>query len=117
MGLAIIAVCLQKGEANYRRHWLILALIFAYLSMDETSVIHEMTIRPLRYGSDFNSALYYSWVIPAAVLLAVFLFGYFGFLRHFASQQLQLFYPDRTGFRGPDLVERILHRLLGDHRG
>lgn len=88
MGLAIIALRLPKGEANYRRHWLILALIFTYLSMDETSVTHEMTIRPLRYYFDLDSALYYSGVVAAAVLQAVFLFSYFGFLRHFAGQQL-----------------------------
>ena len=89
--LAIIAMRLPKGEANYRRHWLILALIFTYMSMDETAVIHEMTIRPLRYAFDLDGALYYSWVVPAAVLMGIFLFSYLGFLRHLPSSSRNRF--------------------------
>jgi hypothetical protein len=91
LSLAIITFRLPRGEANYRRHWLILALIFTYMSMDETAVIHEMTIRPLRYGFDLSGALYYSWVIPAGVLMAIFLLSYLGFLRHLPASSRNRF--------------------------
>ncbi|MDA1100705.1 MAG: hypothetical protein O2967_17165 [Proteobacteria bacterium] len=89
MLLATCAVCLAAiGLAqppvagNYRRHWLILALIFLYMSMDETAVIHEMTIRPLREAFDLHGIFYYAWILPAALLMAVFLASYLGFLRN-----------------------------------
>jgi hypothetical protein len=50
--------------------------------MDETAVIHEMTIEPLREALGLGGALYYAWTLPAAVLLAVFLFSYIRFLRY-----------------------------------
>ncbi len=89
--LAIIALRLPKGEPNYRRHWIGLAFIFTYMSMDEISVIHEMTIRPLRYAFDLDGFLYYSWVIPAAVLMAIFLIVYLGFLRHLPASSRNRF--------------------------
>ncbi len=80
--LAAIAFTQTPDAGNYRRHWLILALIFLYMSMDETAVIHEMAIRPVRDAFDLGGAFYYAWTLPAALLMAVFLAGYLGFLRH-----------------------------------
>ena len=80
--LAAIAFVQNPGAGNYRRHWLILALIFLYISMDETSVIHEMTIYPVRDAFDLGGMFYYAWILPAALFMAVFLISYLGFLRH-----------------------------------
>ncbi|NQV60408.1 MAG: hypothetical protein HQ502_12110 [Alphaproteobacteria bacterium] len=98
MLLASCAICLaaigflQTPETgNYRRHWLILALIFLYMSMDETAVIHEMTVDPVREAFGLDGALYFAWVLPAAVLMAVFLACYLGFLRHLPSSSRNRF--------------------------
>jgi len=80
--LAAIAMSQSPDRPNYRRHWLILALIFVYMSMDEAAVIHEMTIRPIREAFGLGGALYYAWTLPAALLMALFLASYLGFLRH-----------------------------------
>ncbi|MDP6874887.1 MAG: hypothetical protein QF521_15280 [Alphaproteobacteria bacterium] len=89
--LALITCTQDAKENGYRRHWLILCLIFVYISMDETSVIHEMTIKPLRYGFDLTGIFHYSWVIPAAGLMAIFLISYIGFLRHLRASSRNRF--------------------------
>ncbi len=89
--LALITNTQNAREQGYRRHWLILSLIFLYISMDEISVIHEMTIKPLRYTFDLTGIFHYSWVIPAAVLMAIFLVSYIGFLRHLPASSRNRF--------------------------
>ena len=79
--LAIIGLSQTPNGEGSRRHWLILSLIFLYISMDETSVIHEMTVRPVRETFDLGGAFDYAWTLPAAVLMTIFLFSYLGFLR------------------------------------
>ncbi|MBT4044819.1 MAG: hypothetical protein HOF11_15060 [Rhodospirillaceae bacterium] len=82
LSLAVIGLTRPTEKGSYRRHWLILSLIFVYMSMDEAAVIHEMSIRPVREALDLSGAFYYAWTLPAAVLMAIFLFSYRGFLRH-----------------------------------
>ena len=53
--------------------WAALTWIFVYFSLDETASIHEMTIIPLRHLLGISGGyLYYAWVIPAFIFVAVF---------------------------------------------
>jgi hypothetical protein len=78
--LAIIAVVKKAEEDANVRHWAFLALTFVYLSLDELVSIHEQATVPLRHAFDLHGVFYLSWVIPAAILLAVFLVLYLKFL-------------------------------------
>ena len=69
--LAGIGLSKRRGGDRYARHWLALASIFLYLSVDEAASIHEMTGRLLKTRFAFDGYLYYSWVIP---------FGIFAFI-------------------------------------
>ena len=82
LALAVIGFSQSRETGGYRRHWLILSLIFLYISMDEASVIHEMSIRPIREAFNLRGALYYAWTLPAGLLGTIFLLGYLGFLRN-----------------------------------
>lgn len=77
--LAAIASRTAAGE-GYRVHWAVLAVIFLYLSMDETASIHELLNRPLRRAFDLGGVLYYGWVIPASAVVAVLAVTYYRFL-------------------------------------
>jgi hypothetical protein len=63
-------------------HWLFLALIFALLAVDETSEMHEMTIRPMREMAPWlvTGIFYWAWVIPAVVLVMAVAFSYARFV-------------------------------------
>tara|TARA_B100002003_G_scaffold21569_1_gene17811 strand:- start:18 stop:716 length:699 start_codon:yes stop_codon:yes gene_type:complete len=89
--LAAIAFVQPHGAGHYRRHWFILALIFLYMSLDETAVIHEMAIDPVREAFDLGGALYFAWTLPAALFMAIFLLSYLGFLRHLSPSSRNRF--------------------------
>ena len=61
----------QSGKADHRR-WLLLALIFMAMSVDEAVSFHEVLIEPLRNKLGLGGIFYFSWVIPgAAAVLAL----------------------------------------------
>ena len=53
--------------------WYGLALIFAYLSLDEVAQLHERTTQPTRDLLGVGGVLYWAWVVPA--LLAALAVG------------------------------------------
>lgn len=89
--LATISVAKWTQGDRFRRHWVGLAVIFAYLSMDEGSRIHEMLGAPLRGALQTGGIFYYAWVIPAAGLLVLFGAAYLPFLRHLPRRTQFLF--------------------------
>lgn len=79
--LAIIAISHHRQQQPYRC-WAGLAAIFAFLSIDEITVIHERFIAPV--GAYFsNSAITpIAWVIPYGIATIIFLTSYTKFLFH-----------------------------------
>ncbi|WP_437309211.1 hypothetical protein [Sorangium sp. So ce388] len=75
--LAVIAIGAGRAGA-FARHWWGLAAAFLYISLDEVVELHEAASSWL----DLSGALYFSWVIPAAVVVAVFALAYLRFLSH-----------------------------------
>jgi hypothetical protein len=58
-------------RAPYGRGFKGSAVLLAYLSLDEATQLHERTSDPLRAALDLRGFLYFSWVIPASVLVLV----------------------------------------------
>ena len=64
------------NAAIYRQHnkwfvkfWFFLALIFAFLAVDELSSLHERLTVPVRDSLGAEGVFYFAWVIPYAVLV------------------------------------------------
>ncbi|WP_432505740.1 hypothetical protein [Kineococcus arenarius] len=57
---------------RWHRHWRLLSIAFAYLSLDELTEIHEQTIPPLKAAFGFSGVLAFAWVVLAVPLLIVF---------------------------------------------
>jgi hypothetical protein len=76
VALAAVAARVAQVGAAFRRHWCGLAIVFAYMSLDEAVGLHEHLGGLLRLGG----VLYFSWVVPAAGLLAMFGIAYLRFL-------------------------------------
>ncbi|MGI9037749.1 MAG: hypothetical protein ACR2GQ_02700 [Gemmatimonadota bacterium] len=81
---------LRRGLAG-ATHWLWLALIFAYLSLDEIAAIHERTDAPLHQLFDLTGVFHFAWVVLAIPILAVLGVFYIPFL-------IRLGRPHRTRF-------------------
>ncbi|WP_438000307.1 hypothetical protein WMF26_11230 [Sorangium sp. So ce185] len=75
--LAAIAAGARRG-GRFVKHWWGLAAAFLYISLDEVVELHEAASSWL----DLGGVLYFSWVIPAAVVVAAFALAYLGFLAH-----------------------------------
>ncbi len=71
LGLSRIAM---QAPATARRGWAGLAAIFALLSLDEAIELHESL-----GGAELHGPLYFSWVVPGALLTAMFGLAYLRF--------------------------------------
>lgn len=60
----------RRGERLARR-WILIGVIFVLLSIDEAASFHELTIHPLRNHFHLSGIFYWSWVLPAIVMLTL----------------------------------------------
>lgn len=60
-----------RDGGRWRRHWQILAAAFLYVSIDELLAIHERVSAAVQVGLGTSGALYFAWVIPAVLCVAV----------------------------------------------
>jgi len=79
--LTLIANGKRDSGAPFVPHWRGLSIIFAYISIDEFVTLHE------EMGSwfDLSGALYFGWVIPASIMVSIFVLSYSRFLLHLPS--------------------------------
>ncbi len=89
--LGIVAHTKYTNREPYRRHWLGLALIFVYLSLDEGAVIHEIFTDPVQMLFDSSGPLYFAWVIVVIPLLVLFGLVYFRFWLNLPPRTRALF--------------------------
>jgi len=79
--LGAIAATKSRAAGEFRRHWVGLAAIFCYLSIDEFVEIHEW-LSSVPGLNDLHGVLYYGWVVPASVFVLAFGLSYLKFLFH-----------------------------------
>src|SRR5688572_22379392 len=70
--LALIA----RGAADHRRRWTLLAVLFGYLSIDESVGLHEQ----LNSLVELGGPLYYGWILPAAAIVVALGLAYLRFV-------------------------------------
>lgn len=73
MLLFIIFCYHKKAKSNTAYFWLILSLIFVFLSIDESVQIHETVAELLRpkLATDIKGFLYWAWVVPYSIIVLV----------------------------------------------
>lgn len=80
--VVLIATARSRAGQGYVRHWAVAAGALAVMSVDEMLAIHEELIDPLRSLLDAGGLIYFAWVVPGAILVAVFAAAYLRFLTH-----------------------------------
>lgn len=79
--LALIGATKYKRRDAFAAHWLVLAGMFLYLSMDEASQLHEMSARLFdRFHP--SGLFFYPWVIVGALAVLMVGLAYLKFLLH-----------------------------------
>jgi hypothetical protein len=76
VALASIASTVRGERGRFATHWAVLAAIFLYMSLDETAQLHER----LNSLWSFHGVFYFSWIIPAAVIVLVIGLAYLPFV-------------------------------------
>jgi hypothetical protein len=89
--LGVIAGVKKRADDKYAGHWGVLALIFLFLSLDETAGLHEWLADPMDRVVTPAGIFYYSWVAAAIPLLLLFAVSYFKFLLHLPRKSQILF--------------------------
>ena len=79
----------QNGESYF--YWGSLAVIFLFLSVDEFAMLHERLVLPFRTMFNATGVLYFAWVIPYAVLVALVGILYLRFLLRLPHRTRMLF--------------------------
>lgn len=81
-GLAALYVWgrLEQG-VRLRMHWLVLALAFFAMSLDEFAMLHERLDQPVKALLEGTSGVfYYAWIIPVGTFALVFALAYLPFV-------------------------------------
>lgn len=76
---AVMTVISSANKSNGNKsafYWGSLALLFLFLSVDESAGMHELFIIPLRNLLNATGVFYFAWVIPAFGFL-IFCFGFY----------------------------------------
>jgi len=89
--LSVVALAKFQNQEPFRRHWMCLSAIFAYLAVDEVAMLHEYPIAPLRSALNATGALHYTWVIPGFLAVAIVGVCYLKFLKHLPARTRNLF--------------------------
>ncbi len=89
--LGVIAARERAARSRFVRHWWVLAAVFVYLSLDEAATIHELTMWRLQDALGAGGLLYFTWIVPAAALIAVLGVLMWRFLASLPRRILMLF--------------------------
>jgi hypothetical protein len=82
ISLLIIAAGVRQSAGKFYRRWALLGAVFVYMSLDEAVELHEHLGEIL----DLHGVLYFSWVVPAGIVVLLLGLWYLPFLKHLPSK-------------------------------
>jgi len=88
--LLLIAMVRKKQNKTWLM-WGLLALIFLFLTVDESISIHEHLATGLHNSLNTSGLLYFAWVIPYGLSFAFLCFAYFRFFLRLSAKVKKLF--------------------------
>lgn len=91
--LAIIALFKKQEGDRFSRHWKILAIIFAIMSLDEVAMLHERAGNLINKISsvEYTGWLNYQWVLLGIPLTIIIALAYLRFIAHLPGRTRNLF--------------------------
>jgi hypothetical protein len=114
--LLVISVAHKKLGSSHLL-WAGLAVIFMFLTIDETSSFHERLSEPIRQSLNTSGLLYFAWVIPYGIALTVFCLLYFRFLLNLPRKTMTLFVASSaiyvSGALGLEMISALHAEIYG----
>ncbi len=96
--VGIVALLKRQTGQPLVKHWCALSGLMLFMAVDEAIMIHEMFDKPLRELLNTGGLLYFAWVIPGSILVALVGIGFAGFLREIDPRTRRLFIAAGTVF-------------------
>lgn len=90
--LAAIGAWKNLIKDKFRFQWIILALVFFVLSIDEIASFHERLIKPMRAMFGSEGFFFFAWIIPGIAAVALFGFAFLTFFLHLDTKFKLLFF-------------------------
>lgn len=87
--LALIAS--QSRADRYAAHWRWLAVLFAFLAVDEDASLHELLIEPVREVLPVAGPLFFAWIVPYGLAVLAIGLLYLPFVRSLPARTRVLF--------------------------
>ena len=115
--LAIIASIEKSMNSRYNKFWRAMSFIFLYLAIDESCSIHEVLNKILTPAFNTRGLLFFPWVIPAAILLVVFLIVFRGFIAHLPPRIRNLFLVAGAIYVGGAIGMELIGAYIADFQG
>lgn len=119
-GLLLLAIAtgVRQRGGSYVRRWLLLGGVFLWMSLDEAVELHEN----LGQLVELHGVLYFSWVVPAGVIVLLLGLAYLPFLRHLPQETRRRFVVAGLLYVGGALVMELplglwVERVGQDHLG
>lgn len=88
--LLLVISEMHKAHKRKRLQWIGLSLVFAFLSVDELTVIHEQLWSPMKNLFNTSGLLYAAWFIPYVALLLILFIIYAKFIFSLPKRVMQL---------------------------
>jgi hypothetical protein len=115
--LAVTALAKKRQADPFWKQWLLLALLFVGLSMDEGVRFHEMIHTAIASQIETHGLLYFPWVVPALIFVAIVGCYYISFLKHIDRRTAVLFVVSASiyvmGAVGMDIVGGLIVERSG----
>ena len=115
--LAVIAVLKRRSSDLYSRYWLLLSLIFLYLSVDEAVSLHEMTEPRIERFMDLSGPFYYSSTLFTSALVLVVSLTFFRFVLHLPRTTSTFFVAAAALYVGGALGFEMAGSMIDESQG
>lgn len=90
--LLFLVGMLTRKQGRRSRGWFVLALVFVFLAIDESLMIHEALMVPVRESLSATGLFYYAWIVPYSLLLLLLVFSLFPFILNLPSDTRRNFF-------------------------
>ncbi|HUQ05971.1 MAG TPA: hypothetical protein VM261_25890 [Kofleriaceae bacterium] len=100
---AVLLAAIATTATAFRRHWWLLAGGFALMSLDEVAELHEHAGALV----DLSDTVYFDWIVPAAILVALLGLVFLPFLRALPAARRRDFVVAAALFLGGAVVMEL----------
>lgn len=114
----LIGLMKRRTKGQFAQHWVGLGMIFLFMSLDETAVLHEKFIPIFKEWLHPQGIFFFGWVILALPLVAITALIYLRFFLHLPTKYKILIFISiavyLTGVLGTEMIGGWFAEYIGE---